>query len=91
MADTSSVPVSEPMSTIKSPGASVYSANVGGTAYNSSSGIKGQRIHHFLNFFLRLLAAMATAAALTTMIKSNESAMGRRSLGGKWTDFTAFK
>lgn len=91
MAETSSVPVSEPMSTIKSPGASVYSANVGGTAYNSSRSMTGQRVHHFLNFFLRLLAAMATAAALTTMIKSNESAMGRRSLEGKWTDFTAFK
>lgn len=45
---------------------------------------KGHRVHHCLNFIVRLLTAMASAAALTTMVKSNQGP-------ARWRDFWAFK
>lgn len=49
---------------------------------------KAQRAHHCVNFILRLLTAMAAAAALTTMVKSNQTAPGATA---RWNDFAAFK
>ena len=85
MADVN-MPVGEPYNGTKGAG---YGPVAGaGAAQGEPTRRKAHRTHHCLNFLLRLLTAMATAAALTTIYKSNQTVGGARA---RWNDFTAFK
>lgn len=84
MADVS-VPVGEQYNGKKGPG---YGNGTGAATGYAEPSRKAHRAHHCLNFILRLLTAMATAAALTTIYKSNQTVGGARA---RWNDFAAFK
>lgn len=69
-----SMPVGENYSGKKGPG---YGNGPPSAGYGEPRR-KAQRAHHCVNCVLRLLAAVATAAALTTMYKSKQTVGGAR-------------
>lgn len=84
----SAVPVSDPYGTKRAP---VYSNGAGAGQYDGEPR-RAHRAHHCLNFILRVLTALATAAALITMLKANQTVVvGRTTVRARWNDFGAFK
>jgi uncharacterized protein (TIGR01569 family) len=82
----SAVPVSDPYGTKRAP---VYSNGAAGAPYD---GRRAHRAHHCLNFILRVLTALATAAALITLLKANQTVtVGGSTVRARWNDFGAFK
>jgi len=62
-----------------------------GVAYEETSS-RAHRTHHCINFILRVLTALATGAAIITLLKSNQTVrVGPTSLRARWNDFGAFK
>ncbi len=56
--------------------------------------LRAHRVHHCLNFILRVLTALATGAAIVTILKSNETVIapnGVAAARARWNDFGAFK
>ena len=52
------------------------------------------RKHHCLDFILRVLTAMATGAAIITLLKSNQTVRlpsGAAAARVRWNDFGSFK
>lgn len=73
-----------------------------GTKYNNGApGVpvdeaprRAHRAHHCLDFLLRVLTALATGAAIATILKSNQSvhsATGALTARARWKDFGSFK
>lgn len=55
---------------------------------------RAHRVHHCLDFLLRVLTALATAAAIVTLLKSNQTVRGtggRLTARARWNDFGSFK
>lgn len=84
MADTN-VPVSEPYGK-----GSAY--NNPGAGYDAAPRHRAHRLRHLLNFILRVLTALASAAAIVVIVKSNQTvSLGGRTLRARWKDFAAFR
>lgn len=55
---------------------------------------RAHRAHHCVDFILRVLTAMATGAAIITILKSNQTVHGpggATTARARWNDFGAFK
>jgi len=81
---------------------STTAAPYDGTKYNNGApGVpvyeaprRAHRAHHCVDFLLRVLTALATGAAIATLLKSNQTVRGPNGVTAaraRWNDFGSFK